>query len=58
MVGVHSPKSEHERDHEALVSAVARYDVCHPVLDDPDRATWDRCAVRAWPTLVLVDPAG
>ncbi len=58
VVGVHSPKFEHERDHEALVRAVARYDVGHPVLDDPDRATWDQYGVRAWPTLVLVDPAG
>jgi thiol-disulfide isomerase/thioredoxin len=58
VIGVHSPKFEHERDHEALLRAVARYDVRHPVLDDPDRATWDQYAVRAWPTLVLVDPAG
>ena len=58
VVGVHSPKFEHERDHEALVRAVARYDVRHPVLDDPDLTTWHQYAVRAWPTLVLVDPAG
>ncbi len=58
VIGVHSPKFEHERDHEALVRAIARYDVGHPVLDDPDRATWDQYGVRAWPTLVLVDPAG
>ena len=58
VVGVHSPKFEHERDHEALSRAVARYDVRHPVLDDPDRATWDQYGIRAWPTLVLVDPAG
>ena len=58
VVGVHSPKFEHERDHEALKKAVGRYDVHHPVLDDPDRATWDQYGVRAWPTLYLVDPAG
>jgi thiol-disulfide isomerase/thioredoxin len=58
VIGVHSPKFEHERDHEALVRAVARYDVRHPVLDDPDRSTWDQYGVRAWPTLVLVDPVG
>jgi thiol-disulfide isomerase/thioredoxin len=58
VVGVHSPKFEHERDHEAVVRAVARHDVRHPVLDDPDLTTWNQYAVRAWPTLVLVDPAG
>jgi len=58
VIGVHSPKFEHEKDHEALKRAVARYDVHHPVLDDPDRTTWDQYGVRAWPTLYLVDPAG
>ncbi len=58
VIGVHSPKFEHERDHEALERAVVRYDVRHPVLDDPDRATWDQYGVRAWPTLYLVDPEG
>jgi thiol-disulfide isomerase/thioredoxin len=58
VVGVHSPKFEHERDHDAVLAATARYDVRHPVLDDPDLETWRQYAVRAWPTLVLVDPEG
>lgn len=58
VISVHSPKFEHEKDHEALKRAVVRYDVHHPVLDDPDRTTWDQYGVRAWPTLYLVDPAG
>ena len=36
VVGVHSPKFEHERDAAAVAAAVERYDVHHPVLDDPD----------------------
>ena len=58
VVGVHSPKFVHEADHDALVAAVERYAVHHPVLDDPDLTTWKQYAVRAWPTLVLVDPEG
>ena len=58
VVGVHSPKFAHETDHEAVRAAVDRYEVHHPVLDDPDLATWDAYAVRAWPTLVVVDPLG
>jgi len=58
VVGVHSPKFLRERDHAALVAALARHDVTHPVIDDPEMVTWDRYAVRAWPTLVLVDPDG
>jgi thiol-disulfide isomerase/thioredoxin len=58
VVGVHSPKFVHEADHTALVAAVERYGVHHPVLDDPGLETWKQYAVRAWPTLVLVDPEG
>ena len=58
VVGVHSPKFVHEADHDALLAAVERYAVHHPVLDDPDLTTWKQYAVRAWPTLVLVDPEG
>ncbi|MEY9967595.1 thiol-disulfide isomerase/thioredoxin [Streptacidiphilus sp. MAP12-16] len=58
IVGVHSPKFVHEAEHQAVVDAVARYDVQHPVLDDPELVTWKQYAVRAWPTLVVVDPEG
>jgi streptogramin lyase len=58
VVGVHSPKFAHEADHRAVVDAVERYEVRHPVLDDPELATWKQYAVRAWPTLVVIDPEG
>ena len=57
-VGVHSPKFEHEADPDALAAAVDRYEVHHPVLDDPELTTWDAYTARAWPTLVVVDPEG
>ncbi|AQW52103.1 hypothetical protein SHXM_05566 [Streptomyces hygroscopicus] len=58
IVGVHSPKFVHEAEHQAVVDAVERYEVHHPVLDDPELATWKQYAVRAWPTLVVIDPEG
>ncbi|MFI9549133.1 NHL domain-containing thioredoxin family protein [Streptomyces sp. NPDC052016] len=58
VIGVHSPKFVHEAEHDAVVDAVERYGVEHPVLDDPELATWKQYAVRAWPTLVVVDPEG
>ncbi|MEY9871024.1 thiol-disulfide isomerase/thioredoxin [Streptacidiphilus sp. MAP12-33] len=58
IIGVHSPKFVHEAEHQAVVDAVARYEVEHPVLDDPELATWKQYAVRAWPTLVVIDPEG
>jgi thiol-disulfide isomerase/thioredoxin len=58
VVGVHSPKFVHEADPDALAAAVERYQVGHPVLDDPELVTWQAYTARAWPTLVLVDPEG
>ncbi|HEU4947931.1 MAG TPA: NHL domain-containing thioredoxin family protein, partial [Kribbella sp.] len=42
----------------AVRAAVERYEVAHPVLDDPELVTWQNYTARAWPTLVLVDPNG
>ena len=58
IIGVHSPKFEHEGRPEAVEAAVERYAVHHPVLDDPDLVTWDAYTARAWPTLVVIDPEG
>jgi thiol-disulfide isomerase/thioredoxin len=58
VIGVHSPKFPHESDHAAVARAVARHRIAHPVLDDPDLATWHQYGVRAWPTLVVIDPEG
>ncbi|MCI9888491.1 redoxin domain-containing protein [Micrococcales bacterium 31B] len=58
IVGVHSPKFVHEADPVALAAAVERYEVEHPVLDDPNLVTWSNYAARAWPTLTVIDPEG
>lgn len=58
IVGVHSPKFAHEADPVALAAAVERYEVHHPVLDDPELVTWSAYTARAWPTLVVIDPEG
>ncbi|SDT73364.1 NHL domain-containing thioredoxin family protein [Actinoplanes derwentensis] len=58
VIGVHSPKFEHERDPKALAAAVERYGVHHPVVDDGDMHLWEQYAAKAWPTLAVVDPEG
>ncbi|MEV7974082.1 NHL domain-containing thioredoxin family protein [Cellulomonas sp. NPDC089187] len=58
IIGVHSPKFAHEADPDALAAAVERYEVHHPVLDDPELVTWSAYTARAWPTLVVIDPEG
>src|SRR5699024_4124803 len=40
VIGVHSPKFEFEKDPDALAANVDRYEVDHPVLDDPELRTW------------------
>ncbi|WP_374538406.1 NHL domain-containing thioredoxin family protein [Micromonospora aurantiaca (nom. illeg.)] len=58
VIGVHSPKFEHEKDPAALAAAVERYGVHHPVLDDAEMDMWQQYAAKAWPTLAVVDPEG
>jgi thiol-disulfide isomerase/thioredoxin len=58
VVGVHSPKFEYEKLPESVAAAIARHEIHHPVLNDPNMSTWQSYGVRAWPTLVLVDPRG
>lgn len=58
VVGVHSPKFEHEKLPESVAAAISRHEITHPVLNDPNMSTWQSYGVRAWPTLVLVDPLG
>ena len=57
-IGVHSPKFAHEAQQASVVAAVQRYDVEHPVLNDPNLHLWSQYAVRAWPTLAVIDPEG
>lgn len=58
VIGVHSPKFAHEAEAAAVAAAVERYEVEHPVWNDPDLATWQAYGVRAWPTLAVIDPEG
>lgn len=58
VVGVHSPKFEYEKLPQSVASAIDRHGIEHPVLNDPNMSTWQSYGVRAWPTLVLVDPTG
>ncbi|WP_246958125.1 thioredoxin-like domain-containing protein [Brachybacterium sp. Marseille-Q7125] len=58
VIGVHSPKFEFEKDPEALQANIERYEVTHPVIDDPELATWTAYGARAWPTLMVLDTHG
>lgn len=58
MVGVHTPKFPAEKDSANLRQAVLRHDLAYPVVNDAEFAIWQSFAVRAWPTLMLIDPHG
>jgi hypothetical protein len=58
VVGVHSGKYTAERITERIRDASIRLDAVHPVLNDRQFRVWRAYAVRAWPTLVAIDPKG
>ncbi len=58
VIGVHSAKFENEKEIENIRQAILRYDIEHPVLVDNGFNIWQQYVVKAWPTLVLIDPEG
>ena len=58
VIGVHSAKFDAEKSTENIAEALARYNVHHPVVNDLDFDVWNRYGVRAWPTLMFIDPEG
>ena len=58
VIGVHSAKFEQESDAKNIRQAILRYGIKHPVVVDGGMRIWRSFGVRAWPTLVLVDPEG
>ena len=58
MVGVHTPKFPAERSTVSVRYAAHRHRLAHPVVNDPEFEIWQTYGVRAWPTLVFIDPAG
>jgi DNA-binding beta-propeller fold protein YncE len=58
VIGVHSAKFENEKDTENIRRIILRYELEHPVYNDAEYKVWQSYGVRAWPTQVLIDPAG
>jgi len=58
VIGIHSAKFQNEKDTENIRHIILRYEIEHPVYNDSEYAVWQSYGVRAWPTQVLIDPAG
>ncbi|MBN2471221.1 MAG: redoxin domain-containing protein [Anaerolineae bacterium] len=58
VIGVHSAKFENEGETDNIRQIIQRYELEHPVVNDRDFAVWQAWGIRAWPTVMLVDPDG
>src|ERR1044072_5142095 len=58
VIGIHSAKFQNEKETENIRRIILRYEIEHPVYNDSEYAVWQSYGVRAWPTQVLIDPAG
>ncbi len=58
VIGVHSGKYDREHDDDSIREAVLRLGLSHAVVNDPDFVIWNTYGVNAWPTTVVIDPAG
>lgn len=58
VIGVHTPRYPHQRNHSVVLKTVNRLGLRHPVVSDPGFLLWQQFGVRAWPTCVLLDVDG
>lgn len=58
VIGVHCAKFETEKGVQNIEEAVLRYEIEHPVVNDPDHRIWTMFGARSWPTIALIDPEG
>lgn len=58
IIGVHSAKFANEKDSANILSAVQRYDITHPVINDVNSTMWNRLNIQCWPTLLILGPRG
>ena len=58
IVGIHTPEFEFEKNSENVKSAVQKFGIKYPVLQDNDKDTWNEYDNRYWPRKYLVDDEG
>jgi len=58
VIGMHSPKFENERIPEQLQKAINRLHIRHPVANDTKFQMWRAYGIKAWPSIIFIDPEG
>lgn len=56
VVGVHSAKFDNEKLSANILSAVLRYNISHPVVNDTDAVMWQELMISCWPSLLILGP--
>lgn len=56
VIGVHSAKFINEKNSSSVLSAVQRYNIHHPVVNDAESCMWEALGIRCWPTLLILGP--
>jgi len=58
IVGVHSPEFSFEHDAANVHSAIGRFGLSYPVVQDNNLGTWNAYGNQYWPAEYLIDAAG
>ena len=58
IVGVHTPEFEFEKNFNNVKSAVDKFHIKYPVLQDNDKGTWNAYENNYWPRKYIVDTEG
>ncbi len=58
IIGIHSGKFDNEKEIANIRQAILRHDIEHPIVVDRDFRIWESYTVKAWPTLIIIDPQG
>ncbi len=58
VLGIHSAKFPAEKELANIREAVQRHGIDHPVANDAHFDVWQQYAVKAWPTVMLIDARG
>ncbi len=58
VLGVHSAKFHNEKVSSNILSAILRYGIHHPVVNDAEAMLWHALSIQCWPTFAVVGPLG
>jgi thiol-disulfide isomerase/thioredoxin len=58
IVGVHTPEFEFEKDYNNVKTAVEKFGIKYPIVQDNEKGTWEAYENRYWPRKYLIDNEG